>query len=436
MARRFALGLGIIVFGALLLRVVFTVAVTAEPEDHPYDALYYVTQSQAIVDGDGFQQPFVDEPDAHHPPLTTLAVVPATALFGVPDDTLPQRLTMCLIGAAAVGVIGLLGRRVADDAVGWTAAVLAAVYPNLFINDGIVMAESLTALLVATVLLLAYRLREERTAIVAAGLGVACGLAALTRAELVLLLLFVAIPAALGAARAEWRAHARTCGVVVGVALVVMAPWVIRNLVAFDEPATLSTGDGAVLLGANCDRTYSGRFLGVWSLECSTAIDEISDAAVESRVQRETAFDYVGDHLDRVPVVIAARLGRAFDVFRPFQTADFGALEGRSRTAAVIGVVMYWLLIPFVVAGIVLSRRRPFVVWPLLVPFGIVMAVVVLGYGIPRFRVPAEPSIVVLASVAIVAAWRRLTGRDDQPAEPPSSSSPEPASTIAASSSS
>jgi hypothetical protein len=174
----------------------------------------------------------------------------------------------------------------------------------------------------------------------------------------------------------------------------------------------------------------------VWSLECSTAIDEISDAAVESRVQRETAFDYVGDHLDRVPVVIAARLGRAFDVFRPFQTADFGALEGRSRTAAVIGIVMYWLLIPFVVAGIVLSRRRPFVVWPLLVPFGIVMAVVVLGYGIPRFRVPAEPSIVVLASVAIVAAWRRLTGRDDQPAEPPSSSSPEPASTIAASSSS
>src|SRR5262245_1650099 len=385
MARRFALALGIVVFGALVLRVVFTVAVTAEPEAHPYDALYYVTQSQAIVDGDGFQQPFGDQPDAHHPPLTTLAVVPATALFGVPDDTLPQRLTMCLIGAAAVGVIGLLGRRVAGDAVGLTAAVLAAVYPNLFINDGIVMAESLTALLVATVLLLAYRLREERTAIVAAGLGLACGLAALTRAELVLLLLAVAIPAALGSARSAWRAHAKTCGIVVGVTLVVMAPWVIRNLVTFDEPATLSTGDGAVLLGANCDRTYSGRFLGVWSLECSTDVDEVDDAAVESRVQRNAAFDYVGDHLDRVPVVVAARLGRAFDVFRPFQTADFGALEGRSRTAAVVGIVMYWLLIPLVVAGIVLSRRRPFVVWPLLVPFAIVAAVVVLGYGIPRF---------------------------------------------------
>lgn len=407
-ARRFALALGIIVLGALALRVVYTVAVTAEPEEHPYDALYYVTQSQAIVDGDGFQQPFVDAPDAHHPPLTTLAIVPATAIFGVPEDTLPQRLTMCLIGAAAVGVIGLLGRRVAGAAVGLTAAVIAAVYPNLFVNDGIVMAESLTALLVATVLLLAYRVREDRTWLVAGGLGVACGLAALTRAKLILLLVFIAIPAALGAKRAEWRAHAGVCAVAVGVALVVMAPWVIRNLVTFEQPATLSTGDGAVLLGANCDRTYSGRFLGVWSVECSTAVDESDDAAVYSNRQRDAALDYIGDHVDRVPVVAAARLGRAFDVFRPFQTAEFGTNEGRPKEVGVAGVITYWVLALLAIAGIVLSRRRPFVVWPLLVPFGIVAAVVVLGYGITRFRVPAEPSIVVLAAVSIVAAWRHV----------------------------
>ena len=439
MARRFALVLGLIVFGALTLRVVYTVAVTAAPEDHPYDALYYVIQSESIVDGDGFKEPFGDGPGAHHPPLTTLAIAPATAIFGIPDDTLPQRLTMCLVGAAAVGLIGLLGRRVAGDAVGLTAASIAAVYPNLIVNDGIVMAEALTALLVAAVLLLAYRVREQRTWAVAAGLGAVCGLAALTRAELVLLLLFVAIPATLGAQRSAWRAHLGTTGVVVGVALLVMSPWVIRNLVTFDEPATLSTGDGAVLLGANCDRTYSGRFLGVWSIECSTAVDDSGDASVVSGRQRDAAFEYIGDHLDRIPVVAAARLGRAFDVFRPFQTAEFGTREGRPETVGIAGVLALWLLAPFVVAGIVLSRRRPFVVWPLLVPFGIVAAVVVLGYGIPRFRVPAEPSILVLASVALVAGWQRVRGRGAQPSapEPPGvSDASEASSTIAASSSS
>jgi hypothetical protein len=131
--------------------------------------------------------------------------------------------------------------------------------------------------------------------------------------------------------------------------------------------------------------------------------------------------------------VAAARLGRAFDVFRPFQTAEFGTREGRPETVGIAGVLALWLLAPFVIAGIVLSRRRPFVVWPLLVPFGIVVAVVVLGYGIPRFRVPAEPSIVVLASVALAAGWQRLRGRGVQPSSP---EAPEESSTIAASSSS
>jgi hypothetical protein len=257
------------------------------------------------------------------------------------------------------------------------------------------------------VLLLAYRIQDHRAWVVAASLGLVCGLAALTRAELILLLVFVAVPAAMGGKRSEWRAHLATTSVIVGVALVVMAPWVIRNLVTFEEPATLSTGDGAVLLGANCDRSYRGEFVGVWSIECSTAVEESDDASVLSGRQRDAAFEYIGDNLDRVPAVAAARLGRAFDLFRPFQTAEFGTREGRPKAMGVAGVLSLWLLAPFAVAGVVLSRRRPFVVWPLLVPFGIVVAVVLLGYGIPRFRVPAEPSIVVLASVALVAAWRR-----------------------------
>jgi 4-amino-4-deoxy-L-arabinose transferase-like glycosyltransferase len=255
-ARRFALALGAIVLGALALRVVYTVAVTAHPEDHPYDELYYVAQSDLVVSGHGFAKPFVGVPAADHPPLTTLVIVPATAIFGVPDDTLPQRLTMCLVGAAAVGAIGLLGRRVGGAAVGLTAAVIAAVYPNLFMNDGIVMAESLTALLVASALVLVYRLRADWSLWTAAALGVACGLAALTRAELILLIPLVAMPAVLGRDRSVWSARLRPLAAVLGVALLTVLPWIVRNAVTFSEPTTLSTGDGAVLLGANCDRTY------------------------------------------------------------------------------------------------------------------------------------------------------------------------------------
>jgi hypothetical protein len=131
---------------------------------------------------------------------------------------------------------------------------------------------------------------------------------------------------------------------------------------------------------------------------------------VSAKRQRDLALEYIGDHLDRLPLVVAARIGRTFDVFRPFQTADFGTLEGRPRAAGIAGVATYWLMIPFAVLGVVRLRRRRVLVWPLLAPIGIVVLVVALGYGITRFRVPAEPSIVVLASVGLVAAWRRATG--------------------------
>jgi 4-amino-4-deoxy-L-arabinose transferase-like glycosyltransferase len=410
-ARRFALALGAIVVAALALRIAYTVGVTAHPEDHPYDELYYVAQSDLVASGYGFAKPFVGVPAADHPPLTTLVIVPATAIFGLPSDTLPQRLTMCFVGAATVAVIGLLARRVGGDAVGLTAAAIAAAYPNLFMNDGIVMAESLTALLVATVLLLAYRVRETGSGRVAAALGLACGLAALTRAELVLLIPVVAIPAVLGRVVCEWRARLVPLVAVVGVAILTMAPWVIRNAVTFAEPTALSTGDGAVLLGANCDRTYSGRLLGAWSLECSTVVHETRDLSIAAKRQRDRAVDYVGDHLGRLPVVVAARLGRTFDLFRPFQTAEFGELEGRPVGAATVGLVMYWSMIPFAVYGAVSLRRRRVALWPLVAPVVIVMVVVVLGYGLTRFRVPAEPSIVVLAALGIVAAWRAATRR-------------------------
>ena len=432
-ARRFALALGAIVAAALVLRVAYTVTVTAHPEDHPYDELYYVAQSDLVASGHGFAKPFVGVPAADHPPLTTLVIVPATAIFGVPSDTLPQRLTMCLVGAATVAVIGLLGRRVGSDAVGLTAAAIAAVYPNLFMNDGIVMAESLTALLVAVVLLLAYRLRATGSAWTAVGLGVGCGLAALTRAELALLVPVVAIPAVLGRDVTTWRGRVLPLVTVVGVAALTVAPWVVRNAVTFAEPTALSTGDGAVLLGANCDRTYSGRLLGAWSLECSTVVRETHDLSVAAKRQRDRALEYVGDHLGRVPVVVAARVGRTFDVFRPFQTAEFGTLEGRPKTPATIGVAMYWLMVPLAVYGAVVLRRRRVLLWPLVAPVAIVLVVVVFGYGLTRFRVPAEPSLVVLASVALVTVWRRVGARERTPSPQPGA--PGPSTTEASASS-
>ena len=418
---RFGRGLGGIVAVALGLRVAYTVGETAPHDRSLYDSIYYLVQSDALLAGRGFARPFTMLANADHPPLTTLVITPATWLFGITTDVLAQRLTMAIVGTTAVVVIGLLGRAVAGPRVGLAAAAIAAVYPNLFMNDGIVMAESLAALTVALALLATYRLRESGSLRTAALLGVGCGLAALARAELVLLAPGLALPLLLGGNRPAWREWMRPVLTVGAVTALVVSPWVVRNLVVFEEPALLSTGDGLVLLGANCDDTYRGSRLGYWSIECAGGSPKRADAAVLASKKRDAALDYVGDHLGRVPVVVAARVGRVWSVFRPVQTAEFSEVEGRPHAAALGGLIMYWVLVPFALGGIAVLRRRRIAIWPLLVPAALVTVIAAFGYGTLRFRVPAEVSIVVLASVALDAWWRRS---DDQ------------ASTIEASSSS
>ena len=67
------------------------------------------------------------------------------------------------------------------------AAAIAAVYPNLWLNDSLVMSETIAILLVALALLAGLRLEEVPTVARAAIIGGLVGLAALTRSELALL---------------------------------------------------------------------------------------------------------------------------------------------------------------------------------------------------------------------------------------------------------
>jgi 4-amino-4-deoxy-L-arabinose transferase-like glycosyltransferase len=417
-SRRFIGALvGISVFG-LVLRVVYVLAVTRYDNNTFYDAFYYVGQAGEIATGHGFQTPVVGGASALHPPLTSLVVVPATWLFGVHTGTVPQRMTMAVLGAVAVGVIGWLGKVVAGPRVGLIAAMLAALYPNLWIPSGIVMSETLAILLTALILIATYRFLRAPGWVNATLLGVGCGLAALTRSELSFYVLLLLVPAVFVARPLSVRGRAALAVLGIVVAGVVVSPWVVRNLVTFQKPTTLSTGDGGLLLGANCDRTYHGTELGYWSLPCSIAVQPSKDPSVLSARQDRAALSYMRHHLGRLPVVMAARVGRVFDLYEPFQTARFDEVEGRPVEASWAGIGAFYLLVPLAIVGFVVLGRARRTRWPLVMPVVLVTLLAAGAYGIIRFRAPAEVSLVVLAAVAVDAGWRRWSSRDAAVASP------------------
>ncbi len=406
--RRFWYGLCLIVTGALVWRILYVLIFTRYENSKLYDAAWYELQGLTMAGGHFFSIPFGHGPDAAYPPLTSIVITPVSYFFGLHVGATPQRLTMAVLGGAVVLFVGMLGRVLAGPGVGLLAALLAAAYPNMWIPNGIVMSETLTMLAIALILLSTYRLFRSPTSGNAALLGLACGVEMLVRAELVLLVPCLLVPATLVIRTVPWRTRSKLAVVGVLVAALTVAPWVGRNLASFKDTTFISTGLGPVLLGANCPQTYFGPSLGSWSLSCSIGVPPAADQSVESALQTAAAERYAKSHLGRLPVVVLARVGRVWDFYEPLQMVDVTVNEGRPIPASFAGLLAYYLLLPAAAVGAVALRRRRVRIWPMLVIAAEVTFVAAACFGLIRFRAEFEVPLVVLAAVGLDAGWRRL----------------------------
>jgi 4-amino-4-deoxy-L-arabinose transferase-like glycosyltransferase len=343
-------------------------------------------------------------PTADKPPLYPFVLALFTLVGG--HGWIPHQIAGALIGTGTVAVTAFLGRRVAGDVVGLIAGGVAAIYPMLIAADGSFRSESLYALLITATLLSAYALWDRPTVRRALVCGALIGLATLTRSEALALLVLLVLPAALLAVPRR-RAAGLTLAAAMA-AFVVLAPWLIRCWVQFDRPVFVSTNSGGLLAGANCDKTYHGEWLGQWRFDCLRPVHGANEAVVSSKLASD-GIDYARDHSGRVPVVLGVRVLRSWELYRPRQQWTIERFfEGRDLRVEQIGVVMYFVLGLLGIAGALRLRSRGQPLRILLAPFVLVTLVSLGAYGFTRFRVAAEPALVVLASVTLAAAAARL----------------------------
>jgi hypothetical protein len=401
----------VIALAALGVRLAYTLGVA---DDLPTigDAETYHLLANNLADGDGYIRPHDAEPvpTAEFPPLFP-AVISLASLVGL-DSITAHKVFTSFFGVVTVVLVGLLGRRVGGPAVGLVAAGLSAIYPMLFQVDGALMAESLYVPLITGTLLATYWSIDGWAIDAPAGgrvllrwavAGALCGLASLTRTEAVLLVPLLFVPEALKHAPRGWRERLMPIAVATAALVLVISPWLVRNFLTFDRFVPISNNSGTLIAGANCDPTYYGPMRGQWRLDCITTIDVTGKDEAEAVAEyRRVGIEYASDHRSDLPKVVASRVLRTFGLYQVEGQINWETLEGRSHAWQTAGHRMYLGVAALAVIGAVVAWRRRWVVWPLVAPLVMVAAMAVVSYGNQRFRIAAEPGLLVLASVALV----------------------------------
>ena len=384
------------------------------------DNVYYHVTANLLADGRGFASPFEYlisgrlQPTAAHPPGFTV-YLSMWSVLGL-DSVSWHRLAGGFISASAVIPIGLLLRRLFNERTALIGMAMMALHPPLWMNDALILSESLYAPIAAWALWSAHRVYDEPSVRHICELTLVLSLGALTRGEAFLLFLLLLAPILLLHRSLDWRSRVtRTLGAA-SIAVLLLAPWIGRNLATFDEPTFLSVGPGYVLELANCGDTYSGKLLGYWSFDCdetgSTADDRVltwpdGDESVIGATKLDKALGYIGGHLNQQPKVVAARVGRLLGLYRPQQTADFDVFfERRVRSHVNIGLYSHYAMMVAAVYGAVVMRRRTTLL-PAAAVAGTSILAAAISFGITRYRLGADVVFVFLAAVALGALLDR-----------------------------
>jgi 4-amino-4-deoxy-L-arabinose transferase-like glycosyltransferase len=209
--------------------------VVASNLSHGYGYVVQPNQVFGEIPGPG-------KPTAFWPPAYPFALAALFKLTGI--GFTPAQIMNAVLAAFTVPFVYALGKSIFDQRTGLLAAGIFAVFPNVIAGIPLLFPEPMfTLIFFAAVLLLTLK-PTDRVWLVYAGFGVLAGLACLTRGQGVVL-----YPVAIvyWLARDGWRPALRPTGLMLLAAVLVIAPWTLRNAIEMHALIPISTNSGAAL---------------------------------------------------------------------------------------------------------------------------------------------------------------------------------------------
>ena len=280
-------------------------------------------------------------------------------------------------------------------------ALLWSVFPPAVFYANFLMSETIFTLLLMLAITILVRNTQARPGLLLS-LGITIGLLALMKPGAALLVL---VPVAL---YRRLQLSARTLALTVLSAGVVIAPWVIRNWVTFDEFAISSNGGVNLLIGNHPGAT------GAYNLMFDPSIMSSASSEFEAeRSARRYAWNYIADNPGTFAVNSLKKLAHFFEseggilvwTFHPqpeTPSTRFGTKYREIPVAlSLLANIPYGLILLTGLLGFIAADRD--VMWWTSLLVGVIwLCIHMLFFGGSRFHFPLMAIATLYATLALV----------------------------------
>jgi 4-amino-4-deoxy-L-arabinose transferase-like glycosyltransferase len=413
-----------VVVVALLLRLAVVAADSGyRPSNDAFEYDYY---GRSIAAGEGYARSgylLQGGPAAIRGPGYPYLI---GAVYAASDNSRDAaRVVNALLGALSVLLVYLIAKRIWGRRTGLLAAAFTAVFPPLVLLSRDLVSESLFIPLElgAVLCVLEFR-RSGRAWRWALAAGFLCGLAVLTRNTGAILIVPIAIGLWGGRHRPP-RSSLAAPAVAVLSALLVVTPWLIRDAIEFGRFVPVTTSGGIALSGtyneaSNADSASHGAWRNPQIVPEFTHlfVEPGRDEADVDQILRREALGFAWAH----PGYVAET--SFWNVLRLFELSGGSVVEQRGHPVEDRGIgsttplaerIGLGVAVPLALLGAILllrswsaGRRRggtprlptgPAFLW--LVPTAM-LAVAIPIAGVPRYRLPADPFLMMLAAIGVL----------------------------------
>lgn len=237
------------------------------------DELEYVTLAKNLVQEQSYT--FNGAPTAYRPPgypfflALHLSVLNSTTIIFI---------TQSLLEAVNCLLIFYIGASLGDRRIGTLAAILWALLPASIITPNLLLSETLfTTLLLGFVILL---LQKPLKPIL---LGLSIGTAALIKPQM---LLVAAVFGIWAWKEVRWK----SINIAAGVCILLISPWVIRNMTIFEEPILTTNGGVNFWIGNNPEANGSYKY------PVNNPLDSISNEIRKNETGYRLGMEFIMNH--------------------------------------------------------------------------------------------------------------------------------------------